>query len=65
MTMINKNLLAEVLVMLGFFIGLDTFIFIKKDSIEFFVVMIFFECFVMALLALCLVVNERDRRCLR
>lgn len=63
--MINKNLLSEILVMLGFFIGLDTFIFIKKDSIEFLIVMIFFECFVMALLALCLVVDERDRRCQR
>lgn len=63
--MINKNLLAEVLVMIGFFIGLDTFFWIKKDNIEFFIIMIFLECFVMVLLALCLVVDERDRRCLR
>jgi len=32
MTMINKNLVSEVLVMLGFFIGLDTFFWIKKDE---------------------------------
>lgn len=63
--MINKNLLIELSVMICLFIGLDTFIFIKKDSIEFLIVMIFFECFVMALLALCLVVDERDRRCQR
>lgn len=63
--MINKSLLIELVVMISLFIGLDTFIFIKKDSIEFLMVMIFFECFVMALLALCLVVDERDRRCLR
>ena len=63
--MINKSLLIELVVMISLFIGLDTFIFIKKDSIEFLMVMIFFEYFVMALLALCLVVDERDRRCLR
>ena len=61
----NKNLLIELIAMISLFIGLDTFIFIKKDSIEFLIVMIFFECFVMALLALCLVVDERDRRCQR
>lgn len=63
--MINKNLLIELIAIISLFIGLDTFIFIKKDSIEFLIVMIFFECFVMALLALCLVVDERDRRCQR
>jgi len=63
--MMNKNLLIELIAMISLFIGLDTFIFIKKDSIEFLIVMIFFECFVMALLALCLVVDERDRRCQR
>ena len=61
----EKNLLIELVAMISLFIGLDTFIFIKKDSIEFLIVMIFFECFVMALLALCLVVDERDRRCQR
>lgn len=61
--MMNKNLLIELIAMINLFIGLDTFIFIKKDSIEFLIVMIFFECFVMALLTLCLVVDERDRRC--
>lgn len=63
--MMNKNLLIELIAMISLFIGLDTFIFIKKDSIEFLIVMIFFECFVMALLALCLVVDERDRKCQR
>lgn len=63
--MINKSLLIELLVMVSLFIGLDAFIFIKRDNIEFFIVMIFFECFVMALLVLCLVVDERDRRCQR
>ena len=63
--MINKNLLAEVLVMIGFFIGLDTFFWIKKDNIEFFIIMIFLECSILALLALCVVVDRRDRRCKR
>lgn len=63
--MINKNLLAEVLVMIGFFIGLDTFFWIKKDNIEFFIIMIFLECFVLALLALCIIVDRKDRKCLR
>ena len=52
--------------MLGFFVGLDTLIYnTKGNNFELLMVMIFFECFVMALLALCLVVNERDRRCQR
>ena len=61
--MINKNLLAEVLVMIGFFIGLDTFFWIKKDNIEFFVVMVFFEFFVLGLLTLCIAIDNRDRIC--
>lgn len=64
--MINKNLVAEVLVMLGFFIGLDTLIYKTKGSnIELVMVMIFLECFVFALLTLCIVVDRRDRKCQR
>lgn len=62
--MINKNLLSEVLVMLGFFVALDTFIYSTKgDTFGLLMVMIFFECFVMALLVLCVVVDKWDRRC--
>ena len=61
-----KNLLSEIVVMLGFFIGLDTFIYnIKGNSIELLMVMIFVEFFVFALLALCIVVDKRDRKCQR
>lgn len=63
--MINKNLVSEVLVMLGFFIGLDTFFWIKKDNIEFFIIMIFLECSILALLALCVFIDKRDRICQR
>lgn len=64
--MINKNLLSEILVMLGFFVGLDTLIYkTKGNNFELLMVMIFFECFVMALLALCIIVDRRDRRCQR
>ena len=64
--MINKNLVSEVLVMLGFFVALDTIIYkTKGNNFELLMVMIFFECFVMGLLALCIVVDKRDRRCLR
>lgn len=63
--MINRSLLIELIAMIALFIGFDTFIYKIKDNIELLMVMIFFECFVMALLALCLVVDERDRRCLR
>ena len=63
--MINKNLVAEVLVMIGFFIGLDTFFWIKKDNIEFSIIMIFLECSILALLALCVFIDKRDRRCQR
>ena len=63
--MINKNLLPELLIMIAFFVGLDSFIWTTKDNIGFPIVMIFFECFVMVLLALCLIVYERDRRCQR
>ena len=61
-----KNLLSEMLVMLGFFVGLDTLIYkTKGNNFELLMVMIFFECFVMALLALCIIVDRRDRRCQR
>ena len=64
--MINKNLLSEILVMLGFFIGLDTLIYKTKGSnIELVMVMVFLECFVFALLTLCIVVDRRDRKCQR
>ena len=64
--MINKNLVSEVLAMLGFFVALDTIIYkTKGNNFELLMVMIFFECFVMGLLALCIVVDKRDRRCLR
>lgn len=64
--MLNKNLVAEVLVMLGLFIGLDTLIYnTKGNNFELLMVMIFFECFVMALLALCVVIDKRDRKCQR
>lgn len=58
--MINKNLLAEALVIIGFFIGLDTFFWIKKDNIEFFIIMIFLECSILALLALCVFIDKRE-----
>ena len=63
--MINKSLLIELVVMIALFIGLDAFIFIKRDSIEFFVVMVFFEFFVLGLLTLCIAIDNRDRRCQR
>ena len=64
--MINKNLLSEILVMLGFFVGLDTLIYnTKGNNFELLMVMIFFECFVFTLLTLCIVVDKRDRKCLR
>lgn len=64
--MINKNLLSEILVMLGFFVGLDTLIYnTKGNNFELLMLMIFFECFVFALLTLCIVVDKRDRKCLR
>ena len=64
--MINKNLLSEVLVMLAFFIGLDTLIYKTKGSnIELVMVMVFLECFVFALLTLCIVVDRRERKCQR
>lgn len=64
--MINKNLVSEVLVMLGFFVGLDTLIYnTKGNNFELVMVMVFLECFVLALLALCIVVDRRDRKCLR
>lgn len=62
----NKNLVAEILVTLGFFIGLDTLIYnTKGNNFELLMLMIFLECFVFALLTLCIVVDKRDRRCLR
>ena len=63
--MINKSLLIESVAMIALFIGLDAFIFIKRDSIEFFVVMVFFEFFVLGLLTLCIAIDRRDRRCQR
>lgn len=60
--MINKILLIELLAMISLFIGLDAFIFIKRDNIEFFIVMIFFECFVLGLLTLCVAVDNREKR---
>ena len=60
--MINKSLLIELLAMISLFIGLDAFIFIKRDNIDFFIVMIFFECFVLGLLTLCVAVDNRDKR---
>ena len=61
--MINKDLLSEVLVMLSFFIGLDTLIYnTKGNNFELLMVMIFFECFVLGLLALCVAVDNRDKR---
>lgn len=63
--MINKSLLIELVAMIALFIGLDAFIFIKRDSIEFFVVMVFFEFFVLGLLTLCIAIDRRDRRCQR
>ena len=63
--MINKSLLIDLVAMIALFIGLDAFIFVKKDSIEFFFVMIFFEFFVLGLLTLCVAIDRRDRRCQR
>ena len=63
--MINKSLLIELVVMISLFIGLDTFFWIKKDNIEFFIIMIFLECSILALLALCVFIDKRDRRCQR
>lgn len=64
--MINKNLVAEILVMLGFFVGLDTLIYnTKGNNFELVMVMVFLECFVLALLALCIIVDRKDRKCLR
>lgn len=64
--MLNKNLVSEVLVMLGFFVGLDTLIYnTKGNNFGLLMLMIFFECFVFALLTLCIVVDKRDRKCLR
>ena len=64
--MINKNLVAEILVMLGFFVGLDTLIYnTKGNNFELLMLMIFFECFVFALLTLCIIVDKRDRKCQR
>ena len=64
--MLNKNLLSEMLIMLGFFIALDTLIYnTKGNNFELLMVMIFFECFVLGLLTLCIVVDKRDRKCLR
>lgn len=64
--MINKNLLSEILIMVAFFIGLDTLIYnTKGNNFELLMVMIFVECFVFALLTLFIVVDKRDRRCLR
>ena len=60
--MINKSLLIELVAMISLFMGLDTFILIKKANIEFFVVMIFSEFFVLGLLALCVAVDNRDKR---
>lgn len=52
--------------MVAFFIGLDTLIYnTKGNNFELLMVMIFVECFVFALLALCIIVDKRDRRCLR
>ena len=62
--MMNRNLVAEIVIMLGFFVGLDTLIYnTKGNNFELLMVMVFFECFVMVLLALCVVVDRRDRRC--
>ena len=64
--MINKNLLTEVLVMIGFFIGLDTLFYkIKGNNIELLMVMIFLECFIMGLLALCVTIDKKDRKWIR
>ena len=64
--MINKNLISEILVILGFFIGLDTLIYKTKGSnIELVMVMVFLECFVFALLTLCIIVDKRDRKCIK
>lgn len=64
--MINKNLVAEILVMLGFFVGLDTLIYnTKGNNFELVMVMVLLECFVLALLALCIIVDRKDRKCLR
>ena len=60
--MINKSLLIELLAMISLFIGLDAFIFIKRDNIDFFIVMIFFEFVVLGLLTLCVAIDRRDRR---
>ena len=61
--MINKSLLIELVAMIALFIGLDTFILIKKDNIELFIVMVFFEFFVLGLLTLCVAIDNRDRIC--
>lgn len=64
--MLNKNLLSEILIMVAFFIGLDTLIYnTKGNNFELLMVMIFVECFVFALLTLCIVVDKRDRKCQR
>ena len=60
--MINKSLLIELVAMISLFIGLDAFIFIKKDNIELLMVMIFFEFFVLGLLTLCVAVDNREKR---
>ena len=52
--------------MVAFFIGLDTLIYnTKGNNFELLMVMIFVEFFVFALLALCIIVDRRDRKCLR
>lgn len=63
--MINKSLLIELVAMISIFIGFDTFIYRIKDNIELLMVMFFIECFLIALLAVCVVVDKRDRRCQR
>ena len=60
--MINKNLLIELVAMMSLFIGFDTFIYIKKGNIDLIMAMIFLECLVIALLALCVIVDKRDKR---
>lgn len=61
--MINKSLLIELVAMIALFIGFDTFIYKIKDNIELLMVMVFIECFLIALLALCVIIDKRDRRC--
>ena len=59
--MIKKSLLIELVAMIALFIGLDAFIFIKKDNIKLLMVMIFFEFFVLGLLTLCVAVDNREK----